>query len=205
MFSTQQETFAPTGLGAVVSVGAHRCRRVPRPSALRSRLLASACCLAAVCCAQAGAAELKIGYVNLAKVFDGYQRTKVSDAALEKQGKEKEAELEARMNELKKLRQSLELLNDQARESKTKDIEEKADELQRFRNSSARDLSRERDKIAKNILKEIQDGIDAYAKANGFSIVLDSRSLLYGQPAYDITDEVLAALNSTFSQPAKPR
>ena len=163
------------------------------------------CLLASGLCPLVEAAELKIGYVNLAKVFDGYQRTKVSDAALEKQGKEKEAELEARMNELKKLRQSLELLNDQARESKTKDIEEKADELQRFRNSSARDLSRERDKIAKNILKEIQDGIDAYAKRNGFSIVLDSRSLLYGQPAYDITDEVLAALNSTFSQPAQPR
>ncbi len=50
------------------------------------------------------AQELKIGYVNLGKVFDGYDRTKASEAALEQRGKQKEGELEGRMNELKKLR-----------------------------------------------------------------------------------------------------
>ena len=142
------------------------------------------------------AASLKIGYVNLAKVFDGYERTKASDAVLEKQGKEKEAELQGRMGELKKLRQSLELLNDDAREAKSRDIEQKADELQRFRNATARDLRRERDKIAKDILGEIQKTVEDYAKANGFSLILDERSLLYGQATYDVTDEILKALNS---------
>ncbi len=152
----------------------------------------------------AEAAELKIGYVNIAKVFDGYERTKTSDAALEKQGKQKEAELEGRMGELKKLRQGLELLNDEAREAKTKEVEEKADELQRFRANTARDLQRDRDKIAKEILSEIQGGVDAYAKANSFSLILDQRSLLYGQSVYDVTDEVLKLLNSRAAAAKKP-
>ena len=150
------------------------------------------------------AAELKVGYVDVAKVFDGYQRTKASDATLEKKGKEKEAEFEGRMNELKKLRQNLELLNNEAREAKSKEIEEKTEELQRFRNNTARDLSRERDKIASELLKEIQKNIEAYAKANGFSLLLDARSVLSGQEALDVTDEVLAGMNKRPSSPAAP-
>jgi outer membrane protein len=155
-------------------------------------------------CPTAWAAEWKVGYVNVAKVFDGYERTKASDATLGKKGKQKEAELEERMNELKKLRQNLELLNDEARETKTREIEEKAEELQQFRTSTARDLSRERDKIAKEILQEIQGGLEEYAKANHFSLILDSRSLLYGQSAHDVTDEVLKLLNSRKREPLTP-
>ena len=163
-----------------------------------------ACGLSLVACPSVQAADLKIGYVNVAKVFDGYERTKASDAGLEKQGKQKEAELEGRMGELKKLRQGLELLNDEAREAKTKEVEEKADELQRFRTSTARGLGRERDKIAKEILKEIQDGVEEYAKANSFALILDQRSLLYAQPAYDVTDGVLKLLNSRYAAAKKP-
>ena len=157
------------------------------------------CLLSLVPCPMVGAQEMKVGYVNLAKVFDGYQRTRTSDAILEKEGKQKEAELEGRINELKKLRQNLELFNDEARETKNREVEEKAEELQRFRSNAARDLRRERDKVAKDILQEIQRGLDEYAKANSFSLILDSRSLLYAQSAHDVTDDVLKLLNSRAS------
>lgn len=146
------------------------------------------------------AAELKLGYVNLGKLFDGYERTKASDATLEQKGKQKEAELEGRMNELNKIRQNLELLNSDAREAKSREVEEKADELQRFRTNTARDLRRERDKVAKEILREIQNGVEEYGKANGFTLILDDRSLVYGQPASNITAEVLKQLNGRLSQ-----
>ena len=142
------------------------------------------------------AGELKIGYVNIGKIFDRYERTKTSNTALEKKGKQKEAELEGRMDELKKLRQSLELLNDEVREAKSREIEEKAEELQRFRAHSARELRRERDKMAKEILTEIGQTLEEYAKTNQFSLLIDSRSVLYGQAAHDVTDDVLNLLNT---------
>ena len=142
------------------------------------------------------AAEMKIGYVSIARVFEGYQRTKNSDAVLEKKGKQKEAELEGRVAELNKLRQNLELMADDAKEAKTREIEEKADELQRFRTATARDLGRERDRIAKELLKEIQQTVEQYGNAHGFAMILDDRSLLYGQPAYDVTNDILKALNA---------
>ena len=142
------------------------------------------------------AEELKIGYVDLIEVFNGYERTKASDAALEKEGKQKQVEVEGRLSELKKLRQNLELLNDQAREARAREVEKKSDELQQLRTSAARDLGRERDKVTKSLLAEIERGIEEYAKAYGFNLILDRRALVYGQPASDVTDGVLALLNN---------
>ena len=155
------------------------------------------------CAAVAGAAEEsgKIGYIDLARVFDEYNRTKSSEATLEQRGKQKETELDGRLTELKKLRESLELLNDDAREAKAREVEEKAESLQQFRNSTARDLRRERDKVAKTILQDIQVGIQEYGKANGFSMIFDARSLLYAEAAHDVTDEVLKLLNSRGAKP----
>lgn len=160
-------------------------------------LLASVFCfLTSVFCPLIWAEELKVGYVDMAKVFDGYYRTKTIDAQLETLGKQKETELKSRMEDLRKLRQGLELLSDQAREARERDIEEKSDELQRFRTTTARDLRREREKVAGEIFREIGQGITDYANANGFTLILDGRSLLYGQPGRDVSDAVLNLLNS---------
>ncbi|GEM_PF-536385 len=149
------------------------------------------------------AQDLKVGYVNVPKVFDSYDRTKAYEAGLEKKGQQKESELEGRMAELKKLRESLELLNDQARDAKVREIEEKADAIKRFRSNTARDLAHERDQMASGILKEIQKTVEEYAKTNNFSFVLDERSVLFGQPVYDVTDEILKILNGRFSATQK--
>jgi len=143
----------------------------------------------------AAAAELKVGYVDLAKVFDSYRRTEESDQVLQQKSKQKQAELEGRVEELKKLRQSLELLNDQAREAKAREIEEKSDELKRLKSRSERELLRERNEMAKTILQEIGQTVTEYAKTNRFSVVLNQQVLLYGEEAYDVTDEVLKLLN----------
>ena len=167
-------------------------------------LLATAltCPMSHVPCPMVWAQEFKVAYVNVGKLFDGYERTKASEAALEKKGKQIEAEFEGRVNELKKLREGLELLNDKAREAKARDIDAKTDELKRFRANSAQDLRGERDEIAQQILKEIQGVVTDYGKTNGFSMILDERMMLYGQPAYDATDAVLTLLNSRYK--AKP-
>lgn len=148
------------------------------------------------------AEELKIGYVNLGKLFDQYQRTKESDQVLEQKGKQKQAELEDRVTELKKLRQNLELLNDQAKESKAKELEEKSDEFQRAKTRTERDLVRERNQLARTIMQEIEQVVGDYAKANHFAMIVDQRSLLYGQDAYDVTDAILKVLNERYTDKA---
>src|SRR3990167_1686147 len=136
------------------------------------------CPMSHVPCPIAWGDELKVAYVNVGKLFDAYERTRAAEALLEKKGKQKEAEMEGRVNELKKLRESLELLNDKAREAKAREIEAKADELKRFRANTARDLRSERDDIAEQILKEIQTVVTEYGKQHQFSLILDERELV---------------------------
>ncbi len=155
--------------------------------------------LVGVCTGPVVAGELKIGYVNIAKLFDGYQRTKESEQVLEQKGKQKQAELEGRVNDLKKLRQNLELLNDQAKEAKAKELDEKSDDFQRMKQRSERELLTERNQIAKDILSDINETVEGFAKSNGFSIILDQRALLYGQDAYDVTDQVLKIVNDRYA------
>jgi len=162
-------------------------------------LLTAYCLLPTAFYPVAYAEGLKLGYVDLGKVFDGYQATKESDRFLEQKGRQKQTELEGRVTELKKLRESLELLNDQAREARAKELEEKSDEFQRLKSKSQRDLLGERNRIARTILQEIEKAVAEYAKANGFSVILDERSLLYGEAVFDVTDEVLRLLNERYA------
>jgi outer membrane protein len=183
--------------------------RTPRRVGIRHLPIAVGLLMAAYCLLPTAyyplvhAEGLKIGYVDLGKVFDGYQATKESDRFLEQKGRQKQAELEGRVTELKKLRESLELLNDQAREAKAKELEEKSDEFQRLKSKSQRDLLRERNRIARTILQEIEKAVAEYAKANGFSVILDERSLLYGETVFDVTDEVLRVLNERYAARTK--
>lgn len=143
--------------------------------------------------------ELKVGYVDIGKVFDQYERTKRSESMLEQKGKQKEDELQQRLTDLKKLREGLDLLSEKARESRAREIDQKADEIKRFGNYTKQDLLEERNRVAGDILKEIQQSVQAYAKANGFSMILDERLLLYGQDALDVTDLIIKQLNANFS------
>ena len=165
--------------------------------------------LSPVSCLVTEAAELKVGYANVAKIFDSYQRTKDSEAVLEQQGKAKQADLQGRFEDLKKMRQGLELLSDQARDAKGKELEERSDEFQRLKTRTERDLLHSRNELAKQIIEEISKVVSDYAKANGFTILYDSRSLLYGDAGYDVTDQILKILNDRYAashggQPKKP-
>ena len=154
-------------------------------------------------CPTVGAEEFKVGYVNMAKLFDSYERTKRSESTLEEKSKQKEGELEQRLSELKKLREGLELLSDQAREAKARTINQKADELRRLGAYTRQDLIKERDEVAREIIGEIHEVIQHYADEQGFSIILDQRLLLYGREVYDVTEEILKQLNARDTARAK--
>ncbi len=143
----------------------------------------------------------KIGFVNVAKIFDGYERTKQSDAVLEKKGRQKESELQGKMGELKKMSEGLELLSDTAREAKKRDLQARADEVKRFQTNTAEDLRQERNGVAQEILKDIQQAVDEYAKSKGYTLILDQRAILHGDSAQDVTEDVLQLLNSRAKKP----
>ena len=137
----------------------------------------------------------KIGYVDLAKIFDEYKKTKDSEKGLEEKGKGKEAERAKMVDELRKLKDEQALLSDKAKAEKQTVIDNKIKILQDFDKKTRDELIKERNDLLGGILKDIEKVVSDYAKASGYDIILNSRMLLYGAEQYDLTAEILTRLN----------
>ena len=144
---------------------------------------------------QAFAKEYKIAYVDLAKVFDEYKKTKDSEKKLEEKGKGKEGDRTKMVDELRKLKDEQALLSEKAKAEKQAVIDSKIKALQDFDRVTRDELVKERNDMLGGILKDIEKIVTEYAKANGYDLVLNSRMLLYGGQEFDLTNEVLTRLN----------
>lgn len=145
--------------------------------------------------AHAAEKAYKIGYVDLAKVFDEYKKTKESEQNLETKGKAKEAERAGMVEELRKLKDEQALLSEKAKAEKQTVIDNKIRMLQEFDRTTRDALVKERNDMLGLILKDIEKVVADYSKANGYDYILNSRMLLYGGESYDLTNEVLSKLN----------
>ncbi len=140
----------------------------------------------------------KIGYIDLSRVFDQYQKTIDYDKELEKKGDKKQAEREKRVSWLKRLKGELELLSEKGREKKQGQIDKKIKELHDFDLATRTDLRRERDEVVREILKEIDKVVQEYGKSEGYFLILNDRVLLYGDEQFDLTGEIVKLLNKRY-------
>ena len=144
--------------------------------------------------------EGKIGFVDLSRAFDAYQKTKDFDKALEKKGDVKQKQREGLVKEIRKMREELELMNEKAKDKKEKDIDAKIKTLQEFDQDAKSELTKERDDMVRDILKEMNDVIRGYGEKNGYAIILNDRVLLYGQKTMDLTDDIIKLLNDNYKK-----
>lgn len=185
------------------------------------RLLPAIVCAALISFAlPVSGAELKVGVVELKKVFEGYYKTKLAQAALDeevtalkKDGKALEEDYGKAVDDYKK---TIDEANNQAisadeRDKRKKEAESKMlrindlkQTLQQFERTAGTNLAEKRRLTMGKILGEIKEAINAKSKAGGFTLVLDTSTpdpmnlptVLYSSGENDLTDTVLAALNA---------
>lgn len=151
----------------------------------------------------ARAAEGKIVYMDLGKVFDEYNKTKDLDKQLEAKSSAKQGERDKLVAEIKKIKDELDLAADKDKAKKQAAVEEKLKKLQDFDRDSRDGLRKDRDDMARTILKEIKDSIDEIAKKEGYAYILDSRAVLFGGDANNLTDRVIKILNDKYAVKGK--
>ena len=141
-------------------------------------------------------AEAKIGFVNVSQVFDSYEKTKKFDADLQKDSEAKRAQREALVAAVKKLRDEVELMAPDAREEKQRQMDQKVQELQAFDRDARLALRKKRDDMIRDILKEIDDVIQAYGKEKGYDYIYNDRVLVYKKDQSDMSKDIISRLNS---------
>ncbi len=151
----------------------------------------------------AQAAGEKIGYVDLARVFDEYQKTKDFDKSLETKGSSKQADRDRMVAEVKKLRDEAELASAKAKDDKQAVIDEKIKALQEFDRSTRDALRKERDTMVRDILKEIETVIQDFGKSQGYTFIFNDRVLVFKNESGDLTPQVIKALNDSYASKKK--
>lgn len=141
----------------------------------------------------------KIAYVDVAKVFDAYLKTKDNDRTLQQSGKKKEEERDAIVHEIRQAKDELALLNDDAKAKKQDSMANKMKELQAFDAQTRATLGEQRNKVVREIFKDIDDVIQKYGQAKQLDLIYNERALLYHNAKMDATKEIIDTLNKEYS------
>ena len=173
-------------------------------------------CLFFVVCLNVNTARadlvVKIGYVDLGRIFDGYEKTKELEAQLTMEnGADQEMLSERRQmieKEIDKIKEELKtqalILSESAKEEKQAEIESRIEELNEFsiyigqRNQERE--ARYTDGILNDLQTKLPSIIESIAEKEGYRFVFDRRSLFYVTPEkeFDLTDKVIARLNEEY-------
>lgn len=145
----------------------------------------------------------RTAYVDVAKVFDGYQKTKDNDTKLQAAGKKKEEERDGLVHEVRRLKDEQALLAENVREKKQEAIDAKVRELQEFDLAARRDLGNQRNETVKEIFKDIDDIVQRYGERKGYDLIFNDRVLLYRSPRFDVSRDILEELNRSYQKSKK--
>jgi len=169
--------------------------------------------------ASVASADIKIGIVDMNKVFSEYSKTKDAQAKYSLAEKAANDDLNTRVESLKKSMQEISALNadlekseigQDARAAKMKDREAKVAaartldrEIADFRAAKQKGLQDQFLKMRKDIVDDIMKVMNDLSKSKEFDIVFDKSGLsagaipvvLYSRDEYDFSSELIAALN----------
>jgi outer membrane protein len=169
---------------------------------LRKILLGS---LAAVAFAAPAMAEIKIGVVDYARLFEDSPQAKVVRDSLQAEFGPRLQQLVTQDNALKarseKLQKDVATMTPEQRSKAEKELRDAARELERKKGELQDDSNVKRQEEMTKLQRSLVAEVREYAKAQNFDIVI-AEGVIYATPTVDITGAVLAALNARAPKPA---
>src|SRR5579883_1232949 len=153
--------------------------------------------IALLCCfliaSIASAKDLKIGIVDMQKLFNSYpgtQKAKDKLAALEKK---KNDDLSDEAQELKDLEKQLgdsSVLSEKQKEKKTTEYKTKLATFSQDQEQAQKELMAKESDMTQTIVGEIKDIVASVAKDKDIDLVLDQDKTVYAKDAVDLTADV---------------
>jgi outer membrane protein len=167
--------------------------------ALRAGLL----CLVLAPLATVASAQLKIAAVNTQQALLDSDELKKAGAELEKKYKPRQDELLKLQNDLQSIQQQVSSgkLNQQAVADLQAQGQRKQRDAQRISDDLQQDFERDRQDTIGKAAQKMQEIVKKLAEEKGLDIIVDVSQTLYIKPALDLTAEALAAYNKAY--PAK--
>ena len=171
------------------------------------------------------AAEPAMAFVSMERLFDDYYKTKAANVQLKARFESVDVPRRELLNQVKTLKTEVEKLGIEARDKSLSDAErdrkrtaaedkfalfrEAEAKLVEFDNTYKKQFGEQMKQSQQQLVGEIRAVIQAYVKEHGIRIVFDSsgktlnsvESVVYYDPAFDITEPILAILNKNAAEP----
>ena len=181
-------------------------------------LLAVGLCFAGVNAAQA---QLKVGVVDMNKVFGGYYKTKDAENKINDARETAKKELDDRMESHKQMLDEINSLNKEVdnpalspsakadrskkRDDKIQQTRQLEQEINEFKGSREKQLQEQAVRMRNQIVEEIMTIINAKVKTDNYDLVLDKSGqslngvqiVLHSKDSMEFSDDVITALNKT--------
>jgi len=142
-------------------------------------------------------AEFKLGIINPQAVLQTSAKGKEAIARLQALQSAKQKKFESMQNEIAALEKEVisPALNQEARDRKNQDLLNKRTEIKRFAEDAQKESMAAQQKEFEKIQTDLMPIIEKIAKDNGYAVILDlnTAGVTYFDPAYDITEKVVAA------------
>ncbi len=150
-------------------------------------------------------AQLKIAVVNVQKTMLDSDELKKVSSDVEAKYKPKQDELLKLQNDLQSIQQQLQSnkLTPQAQQDLQLQGQRKQRDAQRLSDDLQQEFDRDRQDILGKAAAKMTEVVKKVAEEKGFDMVLDVSQALYFKPAMDISPDVLAAYNKAYPVAAK--
>jgi len=154
--------------------------------------------------------EVKTAYVDTSVLMKEYTATKDLDAKYKTKGEEKGRQLQAEIDKFKQEASNFQAqaqANGQAwAQQKGAELQRREQQLAQVQQSLSQQLQQESSVEMDSLVKGVKTFIKAYGKEKGYSYIYgtgDAATILYAEDKYDITKEIVKALNEKYKAPVK--
>ena len=131
--------------------------------------------------------NLRIAYVDIAKVTENYKKMQELNERYKK-------DYQFYLSKLKEMESEIEKMREEG--APESEIVAKQKELLSRKSEYESLLKKEYEPKIQKILNEVATKIKEYAQLMGYSLILNKQSIIYGDEIYDITNQVIAYINS---------
>lgn len=166
---------------------------------LKQRFLIAAALALPLSLAQA--ADLKIGFVSIAKILNSAPQAEAASKRLEQEFAPRQKGLVEAQKSLRRLEEKLAkdgaVMSESQRRNLESDIRSQARELNRTNAELREDFNLRRNEELGKFQKQVLDVINNLAREEGFDLVINDGATLYASSQVDVTNKVLKRLTSS--------
>lgn len=153
----------------------------------------------------AAAADLKVGYVDMARAFGELEDSKAARARLKKDFDKKQKQLDDRQKKLASMKDDYDkrqaMMKEDVKRQKQAEMQKEFMELQQTYAQLQQELGKEEQQIVQQISVKMKRVVERVGDREGFDIILDvGDTVLYYKKHQDITDQVIREYNREYGK-----